>query len=186
MTTSDAALESYIGGIKVYLQQKGVTDFTKFEVSLHKDKLRYMKWDYSTIEKPTLEQMLLLSPPPDKVKTTTTLYYILEIGSEEKTSYKSHMYNIPLPFVVEDINQISMQITIYQSAIGQNLYDDLYSNIRAFYLQNNGRQLDVEVNTFRRGTNGWSHSHRAFLTITIVPKGLTLIPLSQVYFTHKA
>ncbi len=60
MTTSDLALQSYINEIREYLTKKNITDFTKCEVSIHKDKLKYIKWDYPNIEQPILQPLVSL------------------------------------------------------------------------------------------------------------------------------
>src|ERR1700709_895065 len=116
MTTSNLALQSYIDALKEYLQQKGIIDFTKFEVSLHKDKLKYIKWDYpNNIEKP---KDIIPNPIPIKVLTESPkIYdfdYIFVIGGSNKESQKTNIFDMLFLFPLS-LEKICIQITHFQN-----------------------------------------------------------------------
>ena len=79
--TSNLALQSYIDSIQEYLIKNSITDFTKFEVSLHKDKLKYIKWDYPNIDRP---ENIITKSIPIIHKFPQTFYYTVEIGSSKE------------------------------------------------------------------------------------------------------
>src|SRR5277367_6788465 len=165
-TTSDLALQSYINEIKEYLTKNNITDFTKFEVSLHKDKLKYIKWDYPNIEKPI---NIITKPIAIKHKFPQTFYYTVEIGSS-KVPYKYTSHEFSFPFLVTDKN-IHAQVSLFQNTYSNHIgHDDVYCNIRSFSEGSSTNILRIEIDTFRIKQEGWSINHRAYLTIVFTEK----------------
>ena len=155
--TSNLALQSYIDSIKEYLIKNSITDFTKFEVSLHKDKLKYIKWDYPNIDRP---ENIITKSIPIIHKFPQTFYYTVEIGSsKEPSKYTSHELIFPFDVMGKSIHaQISLFQNTYSDHIG---HDDVVCNIRSTSGKNKNT-LRVEIDTFRIKQEGWSIKHIAF------------------------
>jgi len=85
---SSQHIQEYKNGINQYLITKGITDFSKYQVSFKKDKLHYIKWGYpDTIPKPT---DIKLIPPP--VNYFELYPRVLFINVKENDGYKT--YNV--------------------------------------------------------------------------------------------
>jgi len=179
MTTSNLALQSYIDALKEYLQQKGIIDFTKFEVSLHKDKLKYIKWDYpNNIEKP---KDIIPNPIPIKVLTESPkIYdfdYIFVIGGSNKESQKTNIFDMLFLFPLS-LEKISIQITHFQNMgkkSGHPLHEDLISTISTMVLWNNNKALTIEVDTFSISKKVWTHDHLVFIRVSIHEENIPVI-----------
>src|SRR5829696_9248568 len=192
LDNSHEVLLSYIEGLKVYLSMKGINDFTKFDSAIIEDKFTITKWDYPpNVEKPTLQQIPQVPNVYARSKVTKpiTLYYIIDLPKAMGNNfYVVNTYKIKLDngIRVENQNQISIQITVYQNAI-TNITDDVVGNIRRIELLNNGtrgQELSIEILVFRPVRSGWSHQHQAYLTITILPSPIQHIPIPTVMYTH--
>src|ERR1700709_388726 len=161
--SSNLALQSYIDSIQEYLTKKNlkagqslITDFTKFEVSLHKDKLKYIKWDYPNIDRP---ENLQLKSIPIIDKFPQTFYYTIEIGSsKEPFKYTSHEFIFPFDVMGKSIHA---QLSLFQNTYSDHIeHDDVFCNIRSTSGKNKNT-LRVEIDTFRIKQEGWSIKHIA-------------------------
>jgi hypothetical protein len=163
MITSDLALQSYINEIKEYLTKKNITDFTKFEVSLHKDKLKYIKWDYPNIDKPT---NIITKSIPIKPKFPQTFYYGVDIGSS-KSPFKYTTYEYTYPFEILG-KIIHAQVSLNQSPISTYQgHDDIFCNIRSIGAKDNNT-IRIEIDTFRIKQEAWTNELRVFLMIVFL------------------
>jgi hypothetical protein len=62
---SNSHREEYKNAINQYLTSKGITDFSKYNISFKNDKLHYVNWEYPGIDKPIDIQPLVIQKVPN-------------------------------------------------------------------------------------------------------------------------
>ena len=128
------ALESFSNGVKFYLSQKGVRDYTKFKAHISHDKFVIYEWNYP-FDKPKPDE-IPLTPIPPKIKIQAPKVhdfgYIIVIGPAGKDPpfYKTTIYDIRFDFEIK-LEQISIQLTMFQNMQTEfhPLHDDIICNI---------------------------------------------------------
>jgi hypothetical protein len=155
---SHLTLQSCKDTIVAYLKKQNIADVTKFEISIHHDKLRYLRWDYS-ISKP---KDVVLNVKP-LITFPQSFHHVVDIGSSrEPFKYTTHEFTYPFDIVGRSIH---IQISPYQSTYSFHVgHDDIFSNVRSIGSIDKTR-LRVEIDTFRVKQEPWMIEHKAFLLI---------------------
>src|ERR1700709_2151582 len=165
--SSNLALQSYIDSIQEYLTKKNlkagqslITDFTKFEVSLHKDKLKYIKWDYPNIDRP---ENIITKSIPIIHKFPQTFYYTIEIGSSKvPLKYTSHEFIFTFDILGKAVHA---QVSLYQNKYSDHIgHDDVFCNIRSITAKD-AKTLRVEIDAFRVKQEAWMNELHVFLLL---------------------
>ena len=161
-----------------YLKSKGISDFTKFEAAIDKDKPHFLKWDYN-IEQPK-DIVLKLIPKSQHIFLPKVYNYILIIGASQ-LNYKATEYEIDLSgnqrleAIDLDIKKISAQVSFYQDTYNRKTgYDDIFCSIRSIRLIDKNT-IRIELFSYRHFQEAWRINHKVFLQITISDKDIEII-----------
>ena len=198
LSSSHDALESFKTGVKQYLSQKGVKDFSKFKAHISYDKFVIFEWNYPTdIPKPKPEDITQIPIPkkPNFNRNNIKNYdYRIVIGPAGKDNqgkeitYKTTTYEIKFddlqssatgrPNIELDLNKISIQVSMFQnmSKVFHPLHDDITCNIGNLSLSPDKYTLIIEIDSFRATDGkGWSHDFLAFLRVSIHEEDIQVV-----------
>jgi hypothetical protein len=139
-------LEEYETSINNYLKQNNINDFTKYDIAIDQNEIRYLKWEYD-INKPTF---ITTSPIEIKyadvnlryiyINTFQLWYYGANLEQNEQITYKGtpKYYNIDGKEVLENSNSIIDNILAYEAEISSDIWKSEEGYLKPKFSVHNG------------------------------------------------